>query len=55
MFYTSHMENIIERLIDMGYDRYEAENLYSFYMRNGKLDDLLDFVDEKYMSESDFE
>lgn len=39
--------NIIERLINLGYQPEEAQRLYNFYEEKGKLDDLAYYLEEK--------
>lgn len=45
-------ENIISRLIGIGYSTSKAENIYFQYLQWNKLSSLLDFIREKEMSKS---
>lgn len=40
-------ENIVKRLIEIGYSEEQAKSLRTFYSRRGKLDDLDGYLTEK--------
>jgi len=41
------MEQLIERLISIGYTSEKAESIYQLYARMGKLDNLESYISEK--------
>ncbi len=41
--------NILQRLIDIGYTKEEAERIYNMYESNGCLEDLQGFIEAKEM------
>lgn len=43
------LNSTVKRLLEIGYSEKEAENLYSLYSQNEKLEDL-----EKYLQEKEF-